>query len=416
MKSNTLPVNPGPMSTRKTQVNKSFFLKAAALAAALIAALSGAAAQAKDYTETTVYSFNGTTGGSEPLFSGVVRDGEGNFYGTTYSGGTHNFGTVFKIDSSGNETVLHSFGGMDDGRYPYAGLTLDPSGHLFGTTYGGGLQNRNCEHGCGVVFEISANGEYKVLHRFTGGADGGLPWATLIRDAGGNLYGTTEIGGSSPYGYGTVFKIDRSGKETVLYNFAGFPDAAYPQSGLIEDAAGNFYGTTSLGGPAGLGTVFKLDTSGHETVLHSFGGTDGNNPRAAVLLDSAGNLYGTTYLGGAAGVGTVFKIDPSGNETVLHSFGTLGVNDGAYAESTLVRDAQGNLYGTTIQGGSGGDGLNGIAFKINAQGVFSVIYNFPGNPGGGGPAGPLRMESGVIYGTTASGGTTGAGTVFRLEP
>src|SRR5277367_290095 len=184
-------------------------------------------AQAQTFTDNVIYSFTGADG-NEPLFSGVVRDQSGNFYGTTYAGGAFNYGTVFKVDASGNETVLHSFGQHsfgpgNDGRTPYAGVVMDASGHLFGTTYQGGIKNRQlCEKGCGIVFEIDPSGEEKVLHRFTGGTDGGLPIGGVIRDSHGNLYGTTEIGGAS--GAGTIFKVDPSGTETVLYSFAGQPD------------------------------------------------------------------------------------------------------------------------------------------------------------------------------------------------
>jgi uncharacterized repeat protein (TIGR03803 family) len=372
-------------------------------------------AQAQTYTENTIYSFPGGDGGIEPLFSGVVRDSEGNFYGTTYAGGPYNYGTVFKVDAAGNETVLHGFGQAHDGRAPYSGLVLDPTGHLFGTTYGGGIRDRKCRNGCGIVFEIYPNGDEKILHGFGGvKGDGSLPIGSLIRDAAGNFYGTTQMGGT--YGYGTVFKIDGAGMETVLYSFGDAPDGAYPAAGVIEDSAGNFYGTTSGGGANSLGTVFKLDPSGHETVLHNFaGGSDGSAPMAGLVRDPSGNLYGTTYLGGY-GEGTVFEVDTNGNETILQDFGEN--NSGAYAESTLVRDSQGNLYGSTIQGGANVNGTEGgTVFKVSSQGAFSVLYSFAGEPNGAGPEGPLMIDSaGTLYGTTASGGTTNNGTVFQLTP
>ena len=251
-------------------------------------------AQAQNYTESVLHSFAGRIDGTEPLFSGVIRDPAGNLYGTTYSGGTSNYGTVFKIDTSGNETVLYSFTGRADGRTPYAGLVRDQAGRLYGTTYNGGLRTAMCTSGCGVVFEVNANGQEKVLHYFTGGADGALPIGGLIRDEAGNLYGTTQMGGAS--GSGTVFKLDATGVETVLYSFAGVPDGQYPFAGLIRDSAGNLYGTTSNGGAIGFGTVFKLDAAGHETVLYSFtGGSDGGSPQAPLLRDKNGNLYGTTF-------------------------------------------------------------------------------------------------------------------------
>jgi len=380
-----------------------------ALISSLVLA-SHPAVQAQTYTESVLYSFGGGAGGSEPLFSGVVRDEAGNFYGTTVSGGTYNLGTVFKVDTAGNETVLHNFGEGFDGRSPSAGLVSDGAGHFFGTTTNGGTRNSQCHTGCGVVFEIDVDGNMKTLHRF-GGPDGASPVGGLIRDSSGNLYGTTEAGGR--YRSGIVFKLDRTGAESVLYSFAGPPDGEDPGAGLVRDAVGNLYGTTAGGGTNGGGTVFELDASGHETVLHSFGGTsDGSDPRAPLLRTSNGDLYGTTFSGGA-GVGTVFKADASGNEKVLHTFDG---SSGAYPEAALISDSQGNLYGTTIQGGTAGIS-GGILFEINAQGVFSPVYAFPGKPFGGNPAGPLMMDSeGNIYGTTASGGTSNNGTVFELTP
>jgi uncharacterized repeat protein (TIGR03803 family) len=382
-----------------------------ALTSSFILALNfNTAAQAQTYNESVIYSFGGASG-TEPLFSGVVRDDAGNFYGTTYAGGTYNYGTVFKVDSSGKETVLHNFGEGFDGRTPLAGLVRDASGHLFGTTSEGGVRNSFCHKGCGIVFEVDESGNAKILHSFTAGADGANPFGGLIRDAAGNLYGTTQMGG--PYNYGTVFKVDHNGVESVLYAFGAPPDGEDPEAGVIRDAAGNLYGTTAGGGAFGSGSVFELDASGRETVLYSFTGrSDGFAPTAPLFRTSNGDLYGTTFLGGA-GIGTVFKVDVHGNEKTLHTFdGTTG----AYPEGALVSDSQGNLYGTTIQGGPGGI-AGGVIFKITPQGVFTAIYGFPGQPGGGNPDGPLLLDSsGTFYGTTSGGGAANSGTVFKLTP
>jgi uncharacterized repeat protein (TIGR03803 family) len=373
-------------------------------------------AQAQSFTDKVIYSFTGGSNGNEPLFSGVVRDASGNLYGTTYSGGSFNYGTVFRVDASGNEIVLHNFGEGHDGRTPYAGVVIDPAGRLFGTTYQGGVKNQQrCEKGCGVLFEIDTSGKETVLYAFTGGVDGGLPFGGVIRDSHGNLYGTTEIGGAA--GYGTIFKVDPSGTETVLYSFSGQPDAQYPEAGLIRDDAGNFYGTTSAGGTYGLGTVFAYDASGHESVVYSFAGgfkSDGQDPDTAVVRSSNGDLYGTTFLGGG-GIGMVFKVDASGNETVLHTFGSIE-DDGAYPESSLVFDSNGNLYGTTIQGGTFGL-PGGVVYQITPQGVYSIVYDFGGKADGSAPAGPLLPDlDGRLIGTTTSGGAEGPGTVYELIP
>lgn len=367
--------------------------------------------KAQTYSVSTIYSFRGGASGTEPLFSGVVRDSAGNFYGTTYAGGADNRGTIFKVNSEGEHTVLHSFSGPD-GATPYAGLVLSPAGVLYGTTYQGGTRNLQCMKGCGVVFQVDLAGNEKVLYTFTGGTDGGIPVGGVILDSAGNLYGTTEIGGVGSFG--TVFKVDATGVETVLHSFAGPPyDGQNPQASLIRDAAGNFYGTTSSGGTSAMGTVFKLSASGHEGLLYSFGRSpDGSDPMASLIRDSDGNLYGTTFLGGLDGGGIVFKVDPSGNETILHSFNS---NDAYYPEGALLLDAQGNLYGTTLQGGPDAN-FGGTIFTISAQGEFSVVWDFTG-PNGENPAGPLTMDSaGNLYGTTAAGGLTGCGTVFKLTP
>jgi len=192
-----------------------------------------------------------------------------------------------------------------------------------------------------------------VLHSFTAGNDGGNPEAGLIMDAAGNLYGTTFGGGSG--GQGIVFKIDTSNHESVLYSFTGGSDGGGPVAGLLMDAAGNLYGTTAGGGSSGQGTVFMIDTSNHESVLYSFtGGSDGGSPQASLVRDAAGNLYGTTSQGGIGcapvGCGTVFKIDPSNHESTVYSF--TGGSDGALSMAGLIMDATGNLYGTAYQGGS----------------------------------------------------------------
>jgi uncharacterized repeat protein (TIGR03803 family) len=266
-------------------------------------------------------------------------------------------------------TVLHRFTSSPDGAYPYAGLVRDAAGNLYGTTYEGGSSDlRDGVSGYGTVFKLDTSGTETVLHRFTSSPDGAYPYAGLVRDAAGNLYGTTSEGGSSDYG--TVFKLDTSGNETVLHNFTG-GDGSYPYAGLVRDATGNLYGTTLYGGASGVGTVFKLDTSGNETVLHNFTGGDGAYPYAGLVRDATGNLYGTTFRGGSSDYGTVFKLDTSGTETVLHSF--TGYSDGSNPRGGLVMDAAGNLYGTTEMIGE----AFGTVFKlaVTPQAAIQSIIN-----------------------------------------
>jgi uncharacterized repeat protein (TIGR03803 family) len=316
-------------------------------------------ATAQTYTYEVVHTFTAGADGALPS-AGLIRDLEGNLYGTTAYGGKWGWGVVFKVDTAGTETVLYSFTGAADGGRPLAGLIADSVGHLYGTTANGGSQQH------GAVFKLDKTGE-TVLYSFTGAADGIRPYAGLIRDSAGNLYGTTMWGGpGGPSGSGIVFKLDTVGTETVLYRFTDGADGARPQAGLIRDAAGNLYGTTFHGGvktgicasSGGCGVVFKLDTAGAETVLHSFKGGDGANPIAGLIGDLAGNLYGTTSSGGKSNRGVVFRLNKTG-ETVLYSF--TGGADGARPYAGLIRDSAGNLYGTTVAGG----GANyGAVFKL----------------------------------------------------
>ncbi|MBZ5538963.1 MAG: hypothetical protein LAN61_00440 [Acidobacteriia bacterium] len=368
-------------------------------------------AQAQTYN--VLYSFTGGADGAYP-YAPLVLDETGNLYGTTEYGGTYQQGAVFKLDSSGTETVLHSFkvSGTGDGQYPFAGLMLDEAGNLYGTTQFGGT------FGKGTVFKVDTSGKETVLYSFTGGADGANPRAGLVQDGRGNLYSTTYNGGSGScvVGCGIVFKLDViRNEEKVLYTFTGGADGSNP-SGVILDKAGNLYGTTLNYGSSGYGTVFKLSKSGKETVLYSFtGGTDGSYPYADLVLDERGNLYGTTQ-GGIGG--NVFKLGRSGKLTVLHSF--TGSGDGAQPFAGLALDEAGNLYGTTYWGGVSNAGT---IFKVDANGGESVLHSFTGGTDGAFPyAGLVQDAVGNLFGTTiygggaSPGGASGFGTVFKLTP
>ena len=353
--------------------------------------------------ETVVYSFPSAVDGALPI-AGVIRDSAGNLYGTTVFGGTANAGVVYKLDATGHETVLYTFTGGADGNTPWGGVIRDSAGNLYGTTSGGGPA------GAGAVYRLDTAGNYTVLYSFTGGADGGNPYAGVIRDSAGNLYGTTAWGGTAYWG--VVYKLDTAGHETVLYSFTGGTDGGYPRAGVIRDSAGNLYGTTDLGGTAGAGVVYRLDTAGNETVLYSFTGPDGENPIAGVIRDSSGNLYGATSAGGPAGAGVVFKLDTAANYTVLYGF--TGGADGQQPQGGVVRDAAGNLYGTALHGGAFG---GGAVYKLDATGHETVLYSFTGGADGSQPsAGVIRDSAGNLYGTTGGGGKEGAGVVFKLKP
>jgi uncharacterized repeat protein (TIGR03803 family) len=347
--------------SRKTRMGAATGALALLLVLGRVVVITPSAEAHADATFTLIYSFKGSPDdGTGP--TRLIRDGAGNFYGTTSGGGPIGVGTVFKLDATGTETVLFNFTAGADGSKPFGTLVRDAAGNLYGTTYEGG--GTGCaSFGCGTVFKLDPSGHETVLYRFTGGADGRNPYAGLVRDPAGNLYGTTYYGGSSNNcspGCGTVFKLDTTGAETVLHSFTGAPDGNWPLARLIRDAAGNLYGTTHQGGAFLWGTVFKLDTTGTETVLHSFqGNPDGGSPVAGLIRDAAGNLYGTTLYGGAVGKGIVFKLDPTGKETVLHTFTGAA---GEWPTAGLIRDTAGNIYGTTPYGGRG---FAGEVFKLS---------------------------------------------------
>ncbi len=365
------------------------------LAAVLIAPFG---AQASGFD--VLYSFAGGSDGAYPMAS-VLRDKAGNLYGTTQSGGFDDVGTVFKLTPMGVESVLHSFGSGVDGVYPTASLIIDKAGNLYGTTEEGGTN-----HG-GTVFKLAPDGTENILYSFSG-ADGASPVAGLVRKA-ENFYGTTEFGGTN--NAGVVFKLAKDGEESVLHSFSGGNDGGLPLAGLIMDGVGNLYGTTHFGGLDGDGTVFEIAPDGSEIVLHSFaGGSDGAYPGGALTLDANGNLYGTTSIGGASNSGTVFKIASDGTESVLYSF--TGGREGADPSCALVIDAAANLYGTTPLSEADGDGA---VFRLAPDGTIGVLHSFNGADGTNPEAGPIADKKERLYGTTPQGGAHGYGVVFRLR-
>ena len=280
-------------------------------AAALVLPVVGAQAAV---VFTTLYSFTGGNDGANPE-AALVQGSDGNFYGTTSGGGAYTnqygqgLGTVFKISTNGALASLYSFTGTNDGATPYAGLVQGSDGNFYGTTESGGAHTNQYGQGLGTVFKISANGAFTSLYSFTGGNDGEYPYAGLVQGSDGSFYGTTEYGGTN--GYGTVFKISAKGAYTHLYSFGG-NDGANPEAALVQGSDGYFYGTTRGGGsygPYGGGTVFRITTTGALSTLYSFtGGNDGAQPFAGLVQGSDGNFYGTTAYGGQGGAGTVFKL------------------------------------------------------------------------------------------------------------
>jgi len=387
------------------------------------------------WSESVAYSFqfNGDDGGV-PQYGGLIFDGAGNLYGTASEGGTYDGGVAFELSPNGHggwtQTLLYSFGKNEDAYAPYGSLIRDSAGNLYGTAGYGGI------HDWGAAFELSPNGSggwtEKVLHSFnSNGVDGAVPYAAMVFDSQGNLYGTTEQGGL--HGYGAAFELSPNGSggwtEKVIrsFNYDGI-DGAYPYAPLIIDRSGNLYGTTYLGGIHYEGAVFELSPNGsggfNETILHSFNcdGVDACGPYGGLVFDAAGNLYGTTNAGGIHYDGAVFELSPNGSggwtEKILHSFNCA--TEACAPVGGLSFDTAGNLYGTTQ---SGGVNNTGAVFELTPSGGgnFSetVLHNFGAPYGGDGnyPYGGLVLDgSSNLYGMTYLGGTINAGTVFEVTP
>lgn len=382
----------------------------------------------------TLYSFKGSQGlGANPNDLAAFH---GMLYGTTRWGGPKANGTVFAMDTSGNERVVYFFKGGSDGMYPGGGVSV-VNGVLYGTTAGGG---NGCQtgpggvEGCGTIYSVTISGKERVLHRFTWGSDGASPLSDLTV-LNGKIYGVTWSGGRQRVcedltnGCGTVFEIGASGDGyRVVYRFKGRTDGALPEGTLLA-FHGKLFGTTSSGGGinncfgAACGTIFDVNTSGQEEVLARFkGGTDGGDPIAG-LININDVLYGTTSEGGSecyGGCGTVFKATASGQETVLYSF--KGAPDGEYPTSRLTA-ANGALYGTTPSGGNQCGATSGYTagtiFELTLSGAEKILYPFkcwtPRDADGIFPSQPLLVIKQRLYGTTASGGRHYAGTAFALS-
>lgn len=359
-----------------------------------------------------LYSFGSSPTDATAPDGMLIQGTDGNFYGATSHGGASGKGVVFKITPAGEETLLHSFtGSPSDGASPEnTRLIQGTDGNFYGVTPAGGA------HGHGTIFMLTPEGIETVLYSFAGGTgDGALPFYGLVQGSDGNFYCTTLLGGLN--NTGTVFKFTLTGVETILFSFAPFggvaPTSLY--AALLQGSDGNLYGMSSNGGANGHGTVFRITAAGVLTVLYSFGSSssgDGIQPNIRLIFGSDGNLYGTTTNGGANDLGTVFKVTPGGAETVLYSFAEQP-GDGNNPEGGLVQGSDGSLYGTTAFGGAND---LGIVFKLAPDGVETVLYSFTGGPGDGSrPIGNMVEGSdGNLYGTTSEGGASNQGTFFRI--
>lgn len=393
---------------------------------------------AQTQTLTVLHNFTGVPDGDWPT-GGLLLDAAGNLYGVTTYGGTIGSGSVFKLDPNANESVLYSFAGSPDGSQPTGGLVQDAAGNLYGVTRYGGANSPECPPGpgCGTVFKLTPGGTATLLLSFRNGYPpyGSLPVGRLVLDKSGNLFGTTQyqsfINGNCPlsivnhkqvgYGCGTVFKLDPSGTASAVHVFDG-TDGAFPYAGLVQDSAGNLFGTTSTGGVANCssarfgecGTAFKVDTSGQFSVLYSFqgasNGPDGGTPESSLFLDADGNLYGTTNVGGTGApcytgitCGTIFQLTSAGKESVLSSFATGASGGTAGPTAGLVQDAAGNFYGLE----------NGNVFKLDSTGKESTLFTFTTYPDNQASNDLVQDADGNLYGVIP-GGTSGKGEVFKL--
>lgn len=419
---------------------------------ALLLATAVAVLPAQAQTYTVLHDFTAAPDGALP--NPIIRDAHGNLFGTTKDGGLPSCGlgtcgTVYKIDSAGNYTILYDFEGGGNGSNPDAGLVSDAAGNLYGTTQGNGFIG-----GASVVFKVDPNGQETTL-LVADTANAGSLDSPLAVDAHGNLYGMSPFGGepncgwnSNGLGCGTLFRLTPNGKFTVLHVFDG-TDGMQPEGGVVLDGKGNLYGSANFGGERscesagygyfepGCGTIYKLDSSGNFTVLHTFGGKgDGSFP-LGVIIDSAGNLYGIAQNGGDItgdyiyGLGTVFKVDTSGNFSVLFTFAPCNeppcsggqVRNAVYA-SHLIEDSRGNLYGLEQFNNCAKAG--GCLFRIDPKGNITDLYDFEGEnegPDGSTPMGVVFGSNDDVYGSMFIGGasngggdcTYGCGTVFHLS-
>jgi uncharacterized repeat protein (TIGR03803 family) len=350
----------------------------------------------------TLYSFTGNADGENP--NGCTLGSDGNLYGTAQNGGAIGLGTVFKITPGGAFTLLDTFNNeynsyLTQGSTPAGPLFAGSDGNFWGATNIGGTDN------LGTLFSVSPAGALTTLHWYSG-PDGSTP-CPPIQGTDGSYYGVTTAGGL--YGFGTIFRMTAAGVYSVLHSFNG-SDGSAPSGQLVEGTDGNFYGTTPHGGSDGYGSVFMITPGGVFTTLHSFGSADGNRPYTGLLLGADGNFYGVTYDGGDQNDGTIFEMTPAGDVTTLHSFiGSDGANPNG---NGLINGNDGYLYGTTDNGGSGG---NGTIFKISPDGaIFTTIHFFEGSDGSDPNGGLTRGADGNLYGTTWTGGQNGDGTIYQV--
>ncbi len=415
----------------------------------VLALTLGVTSAAQAQTFQVLHTFTGKLDGANPEGAGLTMDRAGNLYGAAAFGGLEteacsyfgSCGTVYKLSRKGSGWVfntLYLFTGGTDGNSPDTPIAFGLDGLIYGTTFYGGIPGPCDEHGCGIIYSLRPAAtacksalcpwSETVLYRFTGEDDGGSPaFGAFALDQAGNLYGTA-LGGA--YRSGIVYELIRDNGQwtlNVLYSFTGQSDGSSPWSGVTADAAGNFYGTTLSGGLYQDGTAWELSPTGQGwtlTPIHQFLlNSDGYRSEGNLLLDSSGNLWGANEYGGPGGGGTVFELTPSSgswNFSVVHSFTQI-----YGSQAPLVMDPAGNLYGTSVNGGTYG---YGTAFKMSPSDggwSYTVLHNFTGGSDGANPYGQIVLDgNGNLYGTTFEGGmgpscyvgSNGCGVVWEITP
>jgi len=380
-------------------------------------------------TEKVLWNFVGGSDGSGPWSNYFISDAKGNLYAATAAGGAYSAGVVFMLSPAGKETVLYEFKGQSngDGSAPHGRLAFDAKGNLFGTTQSGGT------NGTGTVYELSKHGGAwieKVIYNFSAsGSDGTAPSAGLTIAADGTMYSTTPDGGAS--GAGVIFSLKKTRKgwkQTVIHSINFPSEGGFPYEGLMQDAAGNLFGAAPAGGTAGYGVIYRLSHTQQgwvDTVLYSFTNQNGDGSGLYwidLISDPSGNIYGATSFGGTNGNGTVWELvysksKKSYSESILYEFGANGSGDGANPYGGLVMDSKGDLYGTTLNGGSSN---LGAFYKLTKQGKTwkeTILHSFVGANDGNQPTGNPYMDAkGRLYGMTQTGGTANLGVVYRITP
>ena len=372
-----------------------------------IAPLAASPAQ----TFRALHGFIGSDGANP--YVGMVQGTDGNLYGTTIDGGANGGGNVFKMTTSGKVTSLYDFCSLPncaDGEYPVTILVEGADGNFYGTTQSGGTAGGSY----GTVFQLTPTGTLTTLHSFSG-SDGAAPYGSLLLAANGDFYGTTNVGAA--YGAGSVFTITSAGVLTTLYNFcsqSGCSDGQYPVGPLTQAANGDIYGATYAGGDYaacnvdGCGTVYKINLSGKLTTLHTFAATDGDYPHTGVIEGPNGLFYGTASSGGTNNDGTIFTIDSSGTFNTLYNFsGADGINP-----SAMLLASDGNFYGTTLYGGT--TYPRGSVFEITPDGTLTNLHTFDCRHGRI-PYGLVQDTNGTFYGTAYFGGADNDGILFSVS-